>query len=100
MITVKHLCQVTTKYIYGDTCLHSRQVTLADQVGDGQWSEELVDPDGRIGRLAALMAHFQAQQSKGPPQLHHKVNNIIILDAWLLLSPFFISVYDYVIRLI
>lgn len=56
--------------------LCSRQVTLADQVGDGQWSEELVDPDGRIGRLAALMAHFQAQQSKGPPQLHHKVQTV------------------------
>ncbi|KAF9421753.1 hypothetical protein HW555_002434 [Spodoptera exigua] len=57
--------------------LCSRQVTLADQVADGQWSEELVDPDGRIGRLAALMAHFQAQQSKGPPgQLQHKVQTM------------------------
>uniref|UniRef100_A0A2A4K0L4 C2H2-type domain-containing protein n=1 Tax=Heliothis virescens TaxID=7102 RepID=A0A2A4K0L4_HELVI len=62
-----------------------RQVSVGDQVAEGQWGEELIDPEGR---LAALMAHITAQQSRGQPQMHHKIHAVrgdvdssIILDS-------------------
>ncbi|PZC79068.1 hypothetical protein B5X24_HaOG216883 [Helicoverpa armigera] len=62
-----------------------RQVSVGDQVAEGQWGEELMDPEGR---LAALMAHITSQQSRGQPQMHHKIHTVrgdvdssIILDS-------------------
>ncbi|XP_068627718.1 uncharacterized protein [Battus philenor] len=59
-----------------------RQVSVNEQVGEGQWSEELLDPEGR---LAALVAHF-SQNSR--PQSHHKISAVrndmdtsVILDT-------------------
>ncbi|CAK1578861.1 unnamed protein product [Parnassius mnemosyne] len=48
-----------------------RQVSVNEQVGEGQWNEELLDPEGR---LAALVAHL-AQHSRPSHHLptHHKV---------------------------
>lgn len=50
-----------------------RQVSVADQVADGQWGEELLDTDCR---LAALMAHITQQTRPQMPQAHHKVQTV------------------------
>ncbi|KPJ01052.1 Zinc finger protein 3 [Papilio xuthus] len=59
-----------------------RQVSVNDQVNEGQWSEELLDPDGK---LAAIVAHL-SRPSHHPT--HHKISAVrndvdasVILDA-------------------
>ncbi|CAB3235646.1 unnamed protein product [Arctia plantaginis] len=50
-----------------------RQVSVGDQVAEGQWGEELLDPDCR---LAALMAHITQQTRAQLQQPHHKVHAV------------------------
>ncbi|KPJ16238.1 Oocyte zinc finger protein XlCOF28 [Papilio machaon] len=59
-----------------------RQVSVNDQVSEGQWSEELMDPESR---LAAIVAHLSRPSNH---QTHHKISAVrndvdtsVILDA-------------------
>lgn len=68
----------------------NRQVSVGDQVTEGQWGEELMDPEGR---LAALMAQITAQQARAPhpQQQHHKVTTLNNL-----LPSFVYQSYDFI----
>ncbi|CAH2062742.1 unnamed protein product, partial [Iphiclides podalirius] len=47
-----------------------RQVSTNDQVSEGQWNEELLDPEGR---LAAIVAHLSQHSRISHHPSHHKV---------------------------
>ncbi|XP_032511919.1 uncharacterized protein LOC116766237 isoform X2 [Danaus plexippus] len=73
---------VTVMHPHNFTTQMCRQVSVGDQVGEGPWVEEFLDPEGR---LAAIVAHL-AQHSRTQHHLHKvpvrsDLDSSVILDA-------------------
>ncbi|XP_012547322.1 uncharacterized protein LOC101736849 isoform X2 [Bombyx mori] len=76
--------RVTVMHTQNYSAPMCRQVSVNDQVTEGQWGEELLDPDSRIAAIVAQLA----QQSRTSHHLHHKVQQVrndvdtsVILDG-------------------